>query len=299
MSRKWTTKMFSDYVIDNFDDEFEVKGEYVNNNTPILMYHKECGREFTIRPGNFKTRKRCSLCYGKFKKTTKQFKEEVFSLVGNEYEVLGEYETSKHNIKIKHVNCNHIYGVTPDDFLNGGNRCPNCAPNKPKTTKEFFEEVELLTDGEYELISEYEGSKTDATYIHHTCGTVFNKIPKLFLIGIRCPKCGLESRTGENHYRYNFELTEEERLRRDMFNGEIKKWRNKIYARDSYTCVICNSYGGKLNAHHLNSWDVHKEERFLMENGITLCEECHKDFHSTYGYGKNTKIQFELYRASL
>lgn len=298
MSIKWTTEMFADYVFNNFDDEFEVKGEYVNNLTPILMYHKKCNRIFHITPGNFKTRKRCSLCHGNFKKTTKQFKNEVFKVVGNGYEVLSEYKTAKHNVKIKHLICNHVFKVTPDDFLNGGNRCPNCAPNKPKDTETFQEEVSRITGSKYELIGDYTGSKEETAYIHHACGTVFNKTPELFLSGIRCPKCGLKKRSGENHYRYNFELTKEDRLQRDMFSGEIKKWREAIYRRDNFTCKICNQFGCKLNAHHLNSWNTHENERFALSNGITLCEQCHKTFHSIYGYGYNTKKQFKEFVAS-
>ncbi len=29
------------------------------------------------------------------------------------------------------------------------------------------------------------------------------------------------------------------------------------------------------------------------KNGITLCEKCHDNFHLHYGYGDNTKEQFE------
>lgn len=298
MSKKWNTKMFSDYVFENFGDEFKVIGEYVNNNKPILMYHKTCDREFTIRPGNFKTRKRCSLCHGMFKKTTSQFKKEVFELVGNEYEVLGEYITAKDNIKIKHIICDRVYETTPDSFVNAGSRCFNCLPNKPKSTKEHYEEVATLTDSEYELLGEYTGSKKNTLYVHHVCKTSFEKIPELFLIGIRCPKCGLNKRSGKNHYRYNPNLTKEERLQRDMFNGEIKKWRNAIYKRDNYTCGKCGNVGHKLNAHHLNSWNTHESERFDLDNGQTLCKTCHKEFHSKFGYGNNTKKQFEEFTAS-
>lgn len=84
-----------------------------------------------------------------------------------------------------------------------------------------------------------------------------------------------------------------------MFSGESKKWRENIFKRDKYTCIICSSKGVKLNAHHLNSWNKFKEERFLESNGITLCDSCHRDFHKKYGYGDNTKKQFEDYKNTL
>ncbi len=38
---------------------------------------------------------------------------------------------------------------------------------------------------------------------------------------------------------------------------------------------------------------MNKELRTTLTNGITLCETCHKNFHHQYGYGNNTKKQFE------
>lgn len=55
------------------------------------------------------------------RKTTEQFKREVFDLVGDEYKVLGEYEKSCIKIKIKHNVCGYEYDVIPNNFL-AGNR---------------------------------------------------------------------------------------------------------------------------------------------------------------------------------
>lgn len=295
MVKKWNTKMFSEYVNEFYEGEFKVVGEYKNNATPIKMYHKKCKRNFMIRPGNFKTRGTCSLCHGKFRKTTVQFKSEVKEKVGSEYFVLGNYKNAKTKIKMIHNICDKEFYVTPDDFLNGGNRCPHCAANKKITTREFESIVNQL-DSDYILLGEVINTKTPVKFKHNKCGTIFNKMPELFKIGSRCPKCGLESRSKENHYRYNPELTDEERESRDMFNGEIKKWRVKIFERDNYTCNKCGNFGKRLNAHHLFSWDVHKEKRFNLENGITLCDACHLSFHKHFGYGNNTLEQYIEYK---
>jgi len=295
---QWNTKMFTDYVFETFGDEFEVRGDYIGNQTKILMYHTECDREFEVRPGNFKIRKRCPLCHGTFKKSTEQFKKEVQSLDGNEHEVLGEYSGAKENVLMKHNKCGSDYNVTPTDFLSGGNRCPECAKNKKKDTKAFKKEVCELIGDEYEVVGDYTTSKMPILIKHNICGYKFEKTPELFLIGLRCPDCGLKRRSGENHYKYNPDLTQEERLRRDMFNGEIRKWRELVFIRDNFTCKICNVKGGRLNAHHINSWNKHEDDRFILDNGITLCEDCHKNFHFQYGYGNNTRKQFEKFAAS-
>lgn len=65
----------------------------------------------------------------------------------------------------------------------------------------------------------------------------------------------------------------------ERLSKEIKQWKRKIYKRDKYTCQKCDIRGGKLNAHHIKSFAEYPELRLDLENGITLCEECHKNIH--------------------
>ncbi len=76
---------------------------------------------------------------------------------------------------------------------------------------------------------------------------------------------------------------------------ESKEFSRKVFKRDNYLCQICGNTGrkSKLNAHHLNSVDKFPEQVIDINNGITLCQECHIKFHKKFGYGKNTKKQFE------
>jgi len=74
-------------------------------------------------------------------------------------------------------------------------------------------------------------------------------------------------------------------------NNREKRWVRAVKKRDKF-CFIC---GGdkELKAHHLESFDIHPELRYDLKNGIVLCSKHHKEFHKKYGYGKNTKKQFE------
>lgn len=104
--------------------------------------------------------------------------------------------------------------------------------------------------------------------------------------------------TGENNPSWNPNLTYEERLQQRKY-PEYYSFISGVMKRDNYTCDICGEYskwGTGLNAHHLNSYDWDIENRTNIDNGITLCKTCHTDFHSIFGYGKNTKEQYTQYK---
>lgn len=66
-----------------------------------------------------------------------------------------------------------------------------------------------------------------------------------------------------------------------------QEWRTEVFERDNYDCQKCGQHGGTLNAHHILGWARYEEARFKVSNGITLCWECHNNFHKTY-----TKTRF-------
>ena len=102
-------------------------------------------------------------------------------------------------------------------------------------------------------------------------------------------------RTGNKHHNWNPNLTDEERQDTRQY-PEYKKWRKDVYKRDKYTCQICGQISGILNAHHLEGYANNIELRTKLENGITLCKKCHKNFHHQYGFN-NTKEQFIEFKA--
>ena len=72
---------------------------------------------------------------------------------------------------------------------------------------------------------------------------------------------------------------------------EFRLWREAVFARDNWTCQKYGIRGGKLHPHHIQNFAEYPELRFAINNGITLSEKAHKEFHKRYGLKNNTKEQ--------
>lgn len=76
--------------------------------------------------------------------------------------------------------------------------------------------------------------------------------------------------------------------------SEHKQWRKTILNKFGNQCNFCGVGGEEktLNVHHMNNWDKFISERFSLDNGVPLCNDCHKKFHKMYGGRDNTKEQY-------
>lgn len=80
--------------------------------------------------------------------------------------------------------------------------------------------------------------------------------------------------------------------------NEYYQWRKSVFQRDRYTCQCCgdktgNGHAVELHSHHVKNWVDYPDERYDVDNGITLCATCHYAFHSMFGKRHNNKEQLE------
>jgi hypothetical protein len=63
-------------------------------------------------------------------------------------------------------------------------------------------------------------------------------------------------------------------------------WRNQVLLKDNFKCRKC---GGSLSreGHHIYSYQHEPDLRYDLNNGITFCDRCHKEFHKEYGVFAN------------
>jgi transcription elongation factor Elf1 len=79
----------------------------------------------------------------------------------------------------------------------------------------------------------------------------------------------------------NGDLKRIERARRGLeeYRRSVEgQWSMAVRERDGHRCQHCGS-NGKLHAHHIKPRAMFPELALELDNGLTLCEECHVEEH--------------------
>lgn len=69
---------------------------------------------------------------------------------------------------------------------------------------------------------------------------------------------------------------------------EVRQFRESVKERDS-VCQCCGN-SEELVAHHILPFNQYNFLGAELYNGITLCKNCHKRYHSQFGYGKDVNF---------
>lgn len=109
----------------------------------------------------------------------------------------------------------------------------------------------------------------------HVCGVEFRKYDaeiRKTVGGLHfcSPACWYEHNQRENHY--GWEGGQHERM-----NPEGTAWRKAVLERDHYYCRLCHSRRN-LEVHHIKRFGTYPELRWSVDNGVTLCHDCHVKF---------------------
>lgn len=188
-------------------------------------------------------------------------------------------------------------------MVNSGFKCPKCsAINRGEKQRKDLtgQKFGMLT---VICMDEEKSHNSNKTYWFCKCDCGNPNLKSiagthLTLGNIRSCGC-LEHPSGERNPNWKGGITPQRMLARS--NSKYEKWREAVYKKDWYTCQCCGeSHGIEKQAHHFYNFSENEELRYDVDNGITLCKNCHyttvpDSFHNLYGTTNNTPEQLEEY----
>jgi 5-methylcytosine-specific restriction endonuclease McrA len=124
-----------------------------------------------------------------------------------------------------------------------------------------------------------------------------------------CIRLGQKRYEGKNHPKYK-PNADHSLIKRVRVSERQSRWSRKVMIRDDYTCQNCKKVGGDLHAHHIKPfieiWEENKiktlsdarecKELWEIDNGITLCKDCH---YKTYKFYNNQYTKKNSYNEKL
>ena len=111
----------------------------------------------------------------------------------------------------------------------------------------------------------------------------------------------IKARRGENHPFWKGGISSiQEQIKS---SSQYIQWRKEVFERDNWTCQDCKKIKKKIHPHHRRPFSLILRENKIktitdaldcnilwdIENGITLCKDCHKKT-DTYGHFKINEL---------
>lgn len=135
-------------------------------------------------------------------------------------------------------------------------------------------------------------------------GKKLGYVPKMaFKKGETAPNKGkrLLKITGKNHWNWQGGKTPEYIKLRNK--PEARHWSLSVRKRDNFECQICGNIGLTMHANHIKKFSDYPDSRIDINNGITLCKNCHltmvnqheKEWESYFKFNLMTRFMGAIY----
>lgn len=231
------------------------RSDYFKRESNVTFNCDQCGKEKTVKKSNFEGRKNHFCSYA----CHNEWKEVGFSGENNPFHGKSHTEESRRKVSLTKKS-QRLKGKRSALFKRVKVKCDQCEKVVWKIP--------------------YLAKRSKRQFCSNDCHYKWNS----------------ENLVGKNSPSWKPYLSDEDREPRRMTEGYYEFIRN-VNEKYDYTCVVCGFRSTKrgIHVHHLNGYNWDKENRTNIKNAVTLCESCHRGFHDLYGYGDNTKEQFESY----
>lgn len=216
------------------------------------------------------------------KLTTSEFKERLFNIYGNQFEVLSEYINNETKITLKCNRCGNIIEKKPVKMTSSTKEgCYICSGRYHKTTEYFKKELEDKFPNQFEVLEEYRGSRIPINIKRLECGHIHKITPDNLLRGKGCPFCGIRQSRYMNIVEDYFDKHDIQYEKEKTFDGcrNIRPLPFDYYIESQNTCIeVDGEFHYDINSVYLNDRssyeEVHKRDliktQYCKDNNIKL-----------------------------
>lgn len=172
-------------------------------------------------------------------------------------------------------------------LLDGSTKSCGCLIHAPQ-----YENLLGKTFGRLTVIRFLRCNRRGAVWeCHCRCGAIREVSGTHLRLG-RSKSCGclnrdvMSARKGAKNPNWNASMDQESRDRRRRGSPtqlQFGRVALNVRKRDHNSCVVCGCSGCMLHVHHLEPWAYAPALRYDPANLVTLCKECHSQFHIIYG----------------
>lgn len=227
-------------------------------------------------------------------KTTEQFKNDIFRLVGDEYSLVSSYTNANTKVTMIHNLCGNTYTVKPGNFVNNGRRCPICSHInggiKHRSISKYIDNLfKNKFKNKYELVSDLPKTSKD-------------------FIKFKCLECGLVSTVGAYQAKSskfacacmkgkrisNSKTKSTEYFKVQVYNLEQNRYSviGEYVSGKTPICMINNTSGTMFYVKPTNFLLGQRERELHQPKGEREIEYILKSHHIDYKY------QYKLYVAN-
>lgn len=317
MPKRKTNDEFKSELKEKYNDRIGYKGVYTTAHTPLIFYCKICGYEFQQTPNGMLRKSAingCNKCGHKRCKamSNEEFVKRMKEEYGETLIIHTNYETYDTLIDCKCTKCGRINTKTARGWLNDKGGCVYCRGTR--THVDDYKSKVKQANPNIEVI-EYNGTNHTNKFYCAKHDLYFNTDWRIGS-GHICPKCGLESRSGSNHYEWKGGITPITEYCRKA----IQPLKLEMLSKAKHKCSITNKKCTNLEVHHIIPFrdivlkahknnnicikeqigEYTKEELAIIENyivefhkrddvWIVISKELHNEFHSKYGYKESSR----------
>lgn len=293
--KKKTNAEFLSEVYELVGNDYVFNEEYLTAVKKVSVTHTPCGNTYEVAPNKFLTGRRCPKCSRKTanikagKTNSVKIYQDMCEKVGKDFKewlIEKYFNEEKPTREISEL----LYGT------------PKNSPN----VLGWMKKLEIPSRKRSNAVAlqwkgNHERKKKQAEFAVNHLGEGTEARKKLIKM-MQNPEYRLKAsmaKRGPKNPMWDSSIDEKTRAKFKHHSRQYigyKQFRKSVYERDDYTCRVCKeSPSGNLVVHHLNSFTDFPHLRIDINNGITLCNSCHKDYHSKFGMKGATEDKFKEY----